>query len=168
MFVARGEDKLLCCNPLCVLSEDRDAFQAIILTLEPYYHWDTLAFASDLRLAQGKIVAFRRTGPKSKQHLWVLELKRLEISRVQAPSYCIRCLETFMADRVAGESFIEQAKETDQQESCKPGWDNLHPAFRPSELMWSVSDSQMSHWLEMAAVTQTSGNIVAEVSSSIV
>ena len=144
VFVAGSKRYLRCCNPICTTLED--GFHSTILTIEPYYHWDTLTFASDISSDQGKILVFRRTGTKSQDPLWIHEIQRLELQNPICPSYCIPCLTNLMLNRIPIGSTIHQGKMDNRQMSIgaavsrKP----LEPKLPETAHDFSNEDSEAS------------------------
>ncbi|KAI8932756.1 hypothetical protein NX059_010246 [Plenodomus lindquistii] len=149
VFILDCKENAQCCNPTCYQREDVP--HTLLLTLEPYFHWSTLTLASDLHIAQGKIVVFRRNGEKSDDPLWTLAIK--QFNPADRVSYCVHCLQVAMDNKEAGwasnvpnitPSQCEGSQHGSPSTSHPSGlaWSDVHPAHRPTEFTFTSENHQ--------------------------
>lgn len=90
--------KFKCSLSKCEEQEGSTVTRTSNVVLEPYLHWGTLTPATDLLLAPGMILAFRRNRELSKDPLWTQAIK--ELIPKEPAAYCIECLEALVQNRL--------------------------------------------------------------------
>ncbi|CAN9177156.1 unnamed protein product [Alternaria alternata] len=111
VFIIRDDSKKGCDNLSCPgVGEDtlqRIKRSPLSITLEPLLDWGTVSPASDMCVASGKIIAFRRNGPRMNDPLWTQQVKKLVPK--QTRTYCLDCLEELVNRREEAQSTINRS-----------------------------------------------------------
>ena len=117
VFIIRDDSKKGCDNLSCPeVGEDtleRIKRGPLSITLEPLLDWGTITPASDMYVASGKIIAFRRNGPRMNDPLWTQQVKKLVPK--QTRTYCLDCLQELVNRRAEAQSTTNRSAGQSQQ-----------------------------------------------------
>lgn len=131
IFVVHDDSEKYCSNLSCPGAGSKAAEKlesSLAITLEPLLDWGTVRPASDVRVASGRIFAFRRNGPRMNDPLWTQQVKMLVPK--QPRTYCLGCLEELVNRQTEAQFIIDRSVGY----PCEAGnhYFSVQPIQRPS------------------------------------